>query len=118
MEKPPIGTDDQCPVLTLIVELKRQSVVNVINPPGCSMWVYDYNRRWKEAALEADDDGVMCKQTIYSRLNKDREAPYKFRMFVHTGVVKKLILPHDGCEVIVKLYEDDESSYKEQKWKR
>ena len=82
------------------------------------MHVYDYNRRWSENECESDDDGVQCKQTIYLRSDKDRQTPYKFRLFIHTGVVKRVILPHGGCEVLVKTYEKDDAAPKELKWVR
>jgi hypothetical protein len=106
------------PPLFLVVEVRRQTVHDIKMPEGCSVHVYDYNRKWGEAVLEADDNGVMCKQTIHSRPGKLRDCPYKFRLFLHTGVVKRLVLPHAGCEVVVKTYEKEDDTCKEQRWVR
>lgn len=101
------------------MEIKGQTVHNVIMPEGCSVHVYDYNRRWSDAVTEPDDDGKMCKQTIYLRGDGNKQTPYHFRVFVHAGEVKRLVLPHGGCEVLVKSYPDkDGAKPKEQKWVR
>lgn len=106
------------PALSLVVEVKRESVYNVIMPEGCSVHVYDYNRCWKGDECEGDDEGVQCKQTIYLKSDKKRQTPYKFRLFIHSGVVKRVVLPHGGCEVLVKTYEKDGTPHKELKWVR
>lgn len=115
-EPPP--ADSSLPALSLVVEVRRQTIHDIKMPDGCCVHVYDYNRRWTDAVVEPDDDGVMCKQTIYSRQGKHRDTPYKFRISIHTGVIKRLILPHGGCKVIVKTYDKDEGPCTEQKWVR
>lgn len=87
--------------LIVTVDIERQHVTRVALPPDCSLHVYDYNRRWTKEVTEPDDDGDLCKQTIWTSVAGTPK--YQLKLYVREGEVYRAVMP-PGSGVVVKTH--------------
>lgn len=96
--------DQPLPPLAVVVVIRNEHVTEVVMPPACCVHVLNYNSRWPECLLESDEHGVPCRQTVFSRRLNDDEPIYRFKLVVSSGQPQKVIMPHVGCSVTVRLH--------------
>lgn len=97
-------------VIAINIDIRRGNVDDIRMPVGCSVHVYNHNRKWSDAVVEPDQDGVMCKQTIYSNPGKNQETPYKFELVVKNGVIARWKVPqHIECNTTVRTYDHNDN---------